>query len=78
MVVNHYSINFTIKRRDDFTLDDSFVCAAGDQDKDVCEGDGGGPLVCKTKGGLISENYFQYLSSSQKSCPKSLSLNFLL
>ena len=79
MVFNHYSSNFTIKHRDDFTLDDSFVCAAGDQDKDVCEGDGGGPLVCKIKGGLISENYFQYLVQfSVKLCEITVTQRFSL
>ena len=38
--------------RDDFELDPSFVCAGGGEDgRDVCEGDGGGPLVCKAKRG---------------------------
>ncbi|CAG9853718.1 unnamed protein product [Phyllotreta striolata] len=29
-----------------FILDKSFVCAGGEQGKDVCTGDGGSPLVC--------------------------------
>jgi len=29
-----------------FELDKSFNCAGGDADKDTCQGDGGGPLVC--------------------------------
>ncbi|XP_037803658.1 hepatocyte growth factor activator-like isoform X3 [Penaeus monodon] len=30
-----------------FILDKSFVCAGGEEGKDACTGDGGGPLVCK-------------------------------
>ncbi|XP_040570649.1 phenoloxidase-activating factor 2 [Lepeophtheirus salmonis] len=31
---------------EDFKLDESFVCAGGEKDRDTCKGDGGGPLVC--------------------------------
>ena len=41
----------------DFQLHDSFVCAGGEKGRDVCEGDGGGPLVCKAKGQQGDEKY---------------------
>ena len=30
-------------------LDQSFVCAGGMKGEDTCDGDGGGPLVCRSK-----------------------------
>ncbi|OAD59792.1 Serine proteinase stubble [Eufriesea mexicana] len=32
-----------------FILDESFICAGGEANKDTCTGDGGSPLVCPSK-----------------------------
>lgn len=37
-----------------FILDPSFICAGGIGDQDTCQGDGGGPLVCKITGSTSS------------------------
>lgn len=34
-----------------FQLHGSFVCAGGEESRDTCRGDGGGPLVCSTSTG---------------------------
>lgn len=33
-----------------FVLNESFICAGGESDKDTCGGDGGSPLVCPVQG----------------------------
>jgi len=39
-----------------FRLDTSHVCAGGEEGRDACRGDGGGPLVCKREG---EDSYYQ-------------------
>ncbi|XP_068203783.1 uncharacterized protein [Palaemon carinicauda] len=44
-----------------FKLHDSFMCAGGEENKDVCTGDGGGPLACKDS--VSGKYYLQGITS---------------
>jgi len=41
-----------------FQLHGSFICAGGETDRDMCRGDGGGPLVCQTSTGQFYQVHF--------------------
>ena len=49
-----------------YELHDSTICAGGLKDEDTCEGDGGGPLVCK-RANSANEVYVQVSISIIKS-----------
>lgn len=42
---------------DKFSLNKIFMCAGGEEGKDVCTGDGGSPLVCPIEG--VADQYYQ-------------------
>jgi len=63
---NHPNANFSEK----WKLHDSFLCAGGEPDQDLCQGDGGGPLMCKdTSGQGNDDRYVQVgITSWGKDC----------
>ncbi|XP_040571487.1 phenoloxidase-activating factor 2 [Lepeophtheirus salmonis] len=46
-----------------FKLDESFVCAGGEKNKDTCKGDGGSPLVCLIKSNDYSTDEPRYVQA---------------
>ena len=50
--------------KNSFKLHSSFICAGGEKEKDVCKGDGGGPLVCQQQGDPNKYVFFFFFTAN--------------